>query len=151
MATRAAIKKANREALLEAARQVFTALSTGLEFTGDTRLGRPLGSYDRPRPKRAEARRSGRSLRHVQLSLAALRPLAAELSGGDAALDALFARAMDSAARLDDPVFAGVAEPQKRFHIEALQQQITDIRTHLSTVTGPQLGVAAGFNALDGD
>lgn len=55
----------------EAARQLFTSLSTGLEFASQTRLGRPMGTFDRPRPNRAEARRSGRSLRHVVPSLAA--------------------------------------------------------------------------------
>ena len=53
----------------EALQELFKALSAGLEFTADTRLGRPLGTFDRPRPNRAEARRSERSLRHVELSL----------------------------------------------------------------------------------
>ena len=78
----------------EVARLFFTALSTALEFTSDVRLGRPLGSYDRPRPKRAEARRSDRSLRHVILSLQATRDLATRLSPDDAKLDALFAQAL---------------------------------------------------------
>ncbi|MEM6371484.1 MAG: imelysin family protein [Pseudomonadota bacterium] len=40
----------------EAARQAFTALLTGLEFTSQIRLGRPMGTFERPRlpvPKRA--------------------------------------------------------------------------------------------------
>jgi predicted lipoprotein len=53
----------------EARRALYTALSTSLVFIHDTRLGRPLGTFDRPRPNRAEARRSGRSQRHVVLSL----------------------------------------------------------------------------------
>ncbi len=135
----------------EALRQMFTALSTGLEFTSDTRLGRPLGTFDKPRPMRAEARRSGRSLRHVILSLKALRDLGARLSEQDEALDRAFGRALERAETLDDPVFAGVAEPQGRLRVEVLQQAINDIRTLVSEDLGPRLGIAAGFNSMDGD
>lgn len=135
----------------EAARQIFTALTTGLEFTSDVRLGRPMGTIDRPRPKRAEARRSGRSLRHVVLSLEATRELGQLISSGDADLDGAFASALDRASALDDPVFAGVSEPQGRLRVEALQQNINTIRTILDAQIGPSLGIAAGFNSLDGD
>lgn len=135
----------------EAIRQIFTALSTGLEFTAQTRLGRPMGTFERPRPMRAEARRSGRSLRHVMLSLLATRDLTALLSDGDPDLDAAFARALDLAERMDDPVFAGVSTPQGRFEVEALQSAIDDIRRKVAQDLGPRLGIAAGFNALDGD
>lgn len=135
----------------EALRQAFTALTTGLEFTADARLGRPLGTFDRPRPKRAEARRSGRSLHHVILSLEATRALAAMISEDDAALDALFADAIERANSLDDPVFAGVADPQGRFRVEVLQQSVNEIRRAVATEVGPSLGVEAGFNSLDGD
>ncbi|WP_323769841.1 imelysin family protein [Antarctobacter sp.] len=135
----------------EAAKQLFTALSTGLEFTADTRLGRPLGSFDKPRPNRAEARRSERSLHHVVLSLQALRDLGARLSDGDAKLDAAFERALQRAEQLGDPVFAGVSEPQGRLRVETLQQRIAEIREIVRNDLGPRLGIAAGFNSLDGD
>lgn len=135
----------------EAAQQLFTALSTGLQFTSETRLGRPVGTFDRPRPKRAEARRSERSLRHVQLSLAATRALAHMLSDGDVHIAEAFDRAERIAAELDDPVFAGVADPQGRFRVEVLQQAINDLRGRIATDLGPRLGISAGFNALDGD
>ncbi|MYA88951.1 MAG: imelysin family protein [Boseongicola sp. SB0662_bin_57] len=135
----------------EAARQFFTALSTGLEFTSGTRLGRPMGTFDRPRPKRAEARRSGRSLRHVILSLEATQDLAMLLSGEDAGLKSAFETAISRATELDDPVFAGVSDPQGRLRVEVLQQGVDDIRRLLAEGLGPSLGIAAGFNALDGD
>ncbi|WP_372572361.1 imelysin family protein [Ruegeria jejuensis] len=139
----------------EAAQELFKALTTGLQFTSDTRLGRPMGSFDKPRPNRAEARRSERSLRNVILSLAALRDLATLLSQGHpgtaAELDAAFDRSIGLAKRLEDPVFAGVATPQGRFRVEALQNSIDEIRAITATQLGPQLGVAAGFNSLDGD
>lgn len=138
-------------AATEAAQQFFTALSTGLELTSDTRLGRPMGTFDRPRPNRAEARRSGRSLRHVILSLETTRDLAALLSGNDADVDKAYRQAIQRAAELGDPVFAGVSEPQGRFRVEALQQSVNVIRRLLAEEVGPRLGIAAGFNSLDGD
>ncbi|MEM8742671.1 MAG: imelysin family protein, partial [Pseudomonadota bacterium] len=139
----------------EANQALFKALSTGLEFTRDLRLGRPLGSFERPRPSWAEARRSGRSLRHVVLSLVSLRDLALRLAEGDAelsdTLDRGFERALDLATKLDDPVFAGVADPSERFRIEALQSAVKDVHAVVLGQLGPKLGVAAGFNSLDGD
>lgn len=135
----------------EAARQFFTALSTGLEFTSGTRLGRPMGTFDRPRPRRAEARRSGRSLRHVTLSLEATLGLAMLLSGGDEGLEEAFETAISRAKELDDPVFAEVADPQGRLRVEVLLQDIDNIRRILAESLGPSLGISAGFNALDGD
>ncbi|MEL6610152.1 MAG: imelysin family protein [Pseudomonadota bacterium] len=135
----------------EAVRQLFTALATGLEFTSQARLGRPMGTFERPRPNRAEARRSGRSLRHVSLSLAATRDLANSLSESDAELDALFAKAINQAGDLDDPAFANVATQQGRFRVEALQSSIEDIRRYVSGTLAPRLGIEAGFNSLDGD
>ncbi|MEM9433056.1 MAG: imelysin family protein [Pseudomonadota bacterium] len=135
----------------EAAQQFFTALSTGLEFTSQTRLARPMGSFDRPRPNRAEARRSERSLRHVSLSLEGTRALAMMISNGNPEVGTAFEAALQRAADLDDPVFAGVAEPRGRFRVEALQQSIDGIRDLLALEVGPDLGIAAGFNSLDGD
>tara|TARA_R110002049_G_scaffold23781_6_gene84675 strand:- start:60655 stop:61677 length:1023 start_codon:yes stop_codon:yes gene_type:complete len=139
----------------EAAQELFKALSTGLEFTADTRLGRPMGTFERPSPSRAEAWRSGRSLRHVTLSLQSLNDLAGRLAAGHPALAddlrAQFAISLDRASNLDDPIFAGVTTPQGRLHVEALQQTIADIRDTVNMQLGPTLGVAAGFNALDGD
>ncbi|WP_171211286.1 imelysin family protein [Ruegeria sp. HKCCA5426] len=139
----------------EAVQELYKALVTGLEFTANTRLGRPLGALDRPRPKRAEARRSERSLRHVELSLIALRDLAARLSADHPEIDTdlakAFEKAIDRTQRLDDPGLAGIATPQGRLRVEALQQSINDIRSVATTELGPTLGINAGFNALDGD
>jgi len=139
----------------EVRQELFKALNTGLQITADMRLGRPLGTFDHPRPNRAEARRSGRSLRHVQLSLQALEPLALVLADGNADLQKElrdgFAKARNHAALLDDPVFAGVSDPNARFRIEALQQQVNDLRAIADADLGPALGVDPGFNSLDGD
>ena len=140
---------------LEAAQELFKALTTGLEFTADTRLGRPLGTFDKPRPLRAEARRSGRSLRHVALSLTSLQDLAVDLAGSDTALvddlNSAFDFAQGRIDALDDPILAGVATPQGRLRVEVIQQAVASIRDIVRNRLGPKLGGAAGFNALDGD
>lgn len=139
----------------EALQEGFKALSTGLQFTSETRLGRPLGTFDRPRPNRAEARRSGRSAEHIAISLMTLADLADRLSRSDPALNAElashFERTLSRLSALEDPVFAGVSQPSGRIRVEALQNSIEEIRGIVSGSLGPTLGVAAGFNALDGD
>lgn len=136
----------------EVNRALYTALSSGLEFLHDQRLGRPLGSFERPRPRRAEARRSERSLRHIDLSLAALEELATTFYQGDLTqTKSAFADARARASALDDPALTGVAEPSKRIRIEALQRTVRDIQNAVNTEIGKPLGITAGFNSLDGD
>ncbi|WP_415400596.1 imelysin family protein [Tateyamaria sp. SN3-11] len=137
---------------LEAQRALYTALSTGLEFLHDQRLGRPLGTFDRPRPRRAEARRSERSLRHIQLQLGALEALATTMT--DSALPqtrAAFATARSRAAALEDPALAGVADPAQRIKVEVLQQAVRAVQVAVIDEIGTPLGITAGFNSLDGD
>lgn len=136
----------------EASQALYTALMSGLEFNRDQRLGRVMGSFERPRPNRAEARRSGRSKRNVVLSLEALRDLARGLAdqpieGSEAA----FSQALETAQALDDPVLAGVATPQGRLKVEVLAQEIGKIEQAVAGEIGAALGVSAGFNSQDGD
>jgi predicted lipoprotein len=135
----------------EARQALFTQLVTGLELLADRRLGRPLGTFDKPRPELAEARASGRSLRNVTLSLLALRELAVSLNPDSPQTTAAFDKALKLAADLDDPVFAGVADPQRRLRVEILQQAIRATREAAITEMAPSLGVTLGFNSADGD
>jgi predicted lipoprotein len=135
----------------EARQALFTQLATGLESLADGRLGRPLGSFDMPRPDLAEARAAGRSLNNVTLSLQAMRALAVTLSPGITRTIAAFDHALLLARDLDDPVFAGVADPQGRLKIEILQQAIRATRETAIAEMAPALGVTLGFNAADGD
>lgn len=135
---------------------LFTSLLTGLEGNKDQRLGRPMGTFAAPTPLKAEARRSERSQRNLVQSLEALSELAAILAeqvSPDAAghVAAASGRAVTLAQKLDDPVFAGAATPSGRLHLEQDQQAIAAVSTALTQYVGPALGVAPGFNALDGD
>ncbi|MBU3028923.1 imelysin family protein [Paracoccus marinaquae] len=136
----------------EASQALYTALLGGLEFDADQRLGRPLGSFDKPRPRLAEARRSDRPLRNISLSLAALRDLAVALSDAPIpATQAAFEAAQATAGALDDPRLAGVADPAGRLKVEILQQQIRAISDAIEAEIGGALGLTAGFNSQDGD
>lgn len=138
----------------DALQDLYGALIEGLTYTTELRLGRPMGTFERPRPLRAEARASGRSLRHIQISLAALADLARHLAPDEVAtarIAAAFAPAMKAAEGLEDPILAGVATPQGRLRVEILQQRITEAQEAVVTELGAALGTTAGFNSLDGD
>lgn len=152
MRTPGAAGNATYLAQQEVGQTLYTALMTGLEFTKDQRLGQPLGSFDRPRPLRAEARRSGRALRNVVLSLEALQGLARAMAedplpASDRAFDAAFA----TAEKLADPVFAGVSDPTGRLRVEILQQKVNAVKDALAIEIGTALGLSQGFNSADGD
>lgn len=136
----------------EALRALYTQLLSGLEFTADQRLGRPMGTFEQPRPARAEAWRSERSLRNVLLSVDAAQALAHALADRDLPeTDAAAARVHALAGRITDPAFQGVTEPQERLHVEVVQQAVRTLRSAIEAEVGAPLGIAPGFNAQDGD
>jgi predicted lipoprotein len=135
----------------EARQALFTQLVTGLEHLRDVRLGRPLGTFDRHAPEKAEARASGRSLRNAELALVALAELATTLGDGAPRTQAALDRALALARALRDPVLAGVATPEGRLKVEALQQAVEGARVAAVEELGAALGVGLGFNSQDGD
>jgi uncharacterized protein len=135
----------------EARQAMFTQLVTGIEFVKDMRIGRLLGTFDAPRPDRAEAQASGRAQRNIVLSLQALRGYAAVLD--PTAQDTLraFDRAIATAMALPDPTLANVADPAGRLKLEILGQQVQALQDAAIAEIGGTLGVGVGFNAADGD
>lgn len=136
----------------EAVRAMYTQILSSLEFTANQRLGQPMGTFDRPRPARAEARRSQRSLRNVVLAAEAAHGLATvladlELPETDAEMD----RVREAAARIEDPAFEDVTDPQARLRVEVLQQAVRSLNAAIQTEIGARLGIAPGFNSQDGD
>lgn len=85
------------------------------------------------------------------LSLTATRDLARRISTDNPQIEDAFDAAIRRGNDLDDPTFASVIDPQGRLRIEVLQQSIDVIRSILAEEVGPALGIAAGFNSLDGD
>jgi predicted lipoprotein len=136
----------------EGVQALYTMLTTGLENTAIARLGRPLGSFEKPRPRLAEARRSDRSMRNVILSVEAAQDLAVALAPMDASGSlAAFDDVLTKARALDDPALQGVDDPSARLKIEILQQRIEVVLEHMANDIGLPLGVSVGFNASDGD
>lgn len=137
---------------VEVKQELFTQLVAALEFDADTRLGRPLGTFDRPRPTWAEAQLSNRALRNLRLSLMALQDFTHALAGDTTPQTrAAFDRAIKLADALQDPELAGVADPQGRLKVEILQQAVQAARDGAKIEVGAALGVEVGFNSGDGD
>ncbi len=136
----------------EALRAIYTQVLSSLEFTTERRLANPLGTFDRPRPARAEARRSGRSLTNVLLATEAAHALATSLADWPVPeTDAAYARVQEAAARITDPAFQDVTDPQAHIRIEALQRAIRDLSDAIEVEIGQRYGITPGFNAQDGD
>ncbi len=135
----------------EATQALFTQLVTGLDQIADRRIGRPLGTFDTPRPDLAEARASARSLRNIDLSLRALRDLARHLAPDSRQTLAALDRAIGQAAGLGDPTLDRIADPQGWLKLEILQQSVRAARDTAIAEIGPALGVTVGFNGADGD
>lgn len=136
----------------EAFRALYTQILTGLEFTADTRLGRPLGEFDRPRPTRAEAWRSGRPLPNALASAEAGAALALLLADAPLpATEAALASVRQAAAAIADPTFQDIDDPQARLRVEILQQRVRALRSAIEAEVGAPRGIAAGFNSQDGD
>jgi uncharacterized protein len=136
----------------EALRALYTQLLASLDWTADNRLGRPMGTFERPRPRQAEAWRSGRSLRNVLQAVEATQSMAHALFDGELPLtDAAALRVRRAAEAISDPAFQDIEDPQARLKVEVLQQEVRSLRAAIQTEIGDALGIAAGFNSQDGD
>lgn len=141
----------------EVLQELYKATITGLEFTIDMRLGRPLGTFDNPRPLRTEMHRSARALDNIALSLKSTGELAAILSN-DALAEEIFGRVSDIQEQIalisqrdGGPDLSLVDRPREHVVIEGLQVCIMKLHDLLVEYLGPDLGVIEGFNATDGD
>lgn len=136
----------------EAERALFTQLHTGVEFNADQRLGLPMGEVGRARPNRAENWRSARSQRNVEQSMEALHQMATALAGHPIeAVDSAFASAAYFGGAVTDPGFQDLEDPQARFRLESWQGRIRTVGDTLISAIGEEMGIAPGFNSLDGD
>ena len=140
----------------EPPRAFYTALMGGARMTLEKRLGEPLGTWERSWPRKAEAWRSARSLRNVELSLQALSQLAecfAPALEAKALKDQRsgWERALQMTRRAPAPLDQAVEVPGRRFAIEAVQSSVATARERFEHLAAPAVGISPGFNALDGD
>lgn len=136
----------------EATRAIYTQVLTSLENTIALRLGRPLGENAGPKPRRAEAWRSGRSLQNVLLSVQSAVDLSNALADWElpktmAALELAYRQAD----HIGDPSFQDITDLQRRFAVEALAQRVEGVKQAIEVEVGGRYGITPGFNASDGD
>ncbi len=131
---------------------LYTQLISGLEFDKDTRISQPLGTFDKSRPKRAEAWRSGRSLRNILLGAKAIVADADALYGGDIQTTEAALEAINGAAeRISAPNFSDITEPQNWLYLSILQDRFGSLHDAVANDVGVGMGLSAGFNSSDGD
>lgn len=136
----------------EGIQALYTNMLTGLEYIHVQRLGRPLGSFEKSFPRRAEARRSLRSLHNIIVSLQSLQEMAEMMADGEAPeTTEIFQATITYAKGLDDHVFERLNETSAQFELSSLQQLVAVVQEAAAAEIGMHLDVGAGFNSLDGD
>lgn len=143
----------------------FATIRDALDGILRLKLEDPLGRDLRTaRGTRAELWRSGSSLAVIDANLATLQALmrapgglgerlalGPESAAVAAVIEDRLARAREAAAAIPLPLREAVEDPAARARVEALADQIRELRARVVERLGPTLGVASGFNALDGD
>ena len=143
----------------------FQSLYDSLQLIYDVNLKPVIGeSAGAVRPFLAESRLSGRSRRNIVGALEALQALYGGEGGpglgdltaiADPKLDRLLRKAfrltLATARSIDRPVEAAAADPSLRPQVEKLATQIRALKQIARDWLAPALGLAVGFNALDGD
>jgi predicted lipoprotein len=128
-------------------------------------LERPLGSeIAAARGERARAWRSGLSLALIVAALDTIErvctapggiPSILALGPETAALDAVLRGRIGASraalAAIELPLHVAVADPGERPKVEAALEELRAVRRLMVERLAPALGLALGFNALDGD
>jgi predicted lipoprotein len=136
---------------------LYTAIDFELTRIADARLGRPLGTFDSPKPKRAEAWRSGLSLDIIDAQLAGIATLLEYGFAGDVFNPSrhwVLGVIQDTRNRIPEigaPLDQAVSHPTTRIRVEGLQTQVRYLLLQFDEDIGPGLGVETGFSAGDGD
>ncbi|HET7409881.1 MAG TPA: signal peptidase, partial [Paracoccaceae bacterium] len=115
-------------------------------------------TFDAPKPRLSEARRSGRSLRQIdavidaaetelrQVFFPTLKPAAR------AAIESSLETVREAHARVAElGTLPDAVAGDDRIRVEVLMQSIERLVVALRRYLGPGVGVAEGFNATDGD
>lgn len=149
----------------EATLAFFRSLHDGLQFIADVRVAPVVGaSPDKARPHFAESRLSRRSMHNVVESLEALRALYLGEGGpglgdltriADPKLDRLMRKAfritVKTARSIGRPLEHAARDPALRPRARKLSLQVRALRQIVRDRLAAALGLAVGFNALDGD
>ena len=143
----------------------FQGLHDSLQLIYDINLKPVIGdSAKTVRPVLAESRLSGRSQRNIVLTMEALQALylgrgSAGLGDltvvADPKLDRLMRKAfrltLETARSIEGPVEKAAADPARRPPVQKLAKQMQALKQIVRDRLASALGLAVGFNALDGD
>ncbi|MBO9466428.1 imelysin family protein [Tropicibacter sp. R15_0] len=141
----------------EVSKELFTAMDFGLTRIADMRLGRPMGTFDKPMPRRAEAWRSGLSFDLIQAQLSgigALLETGFKTEDNKDDIEALLHKLAEIQSRIeafDAPLDVVVTDPITRFRVEAVQTETRLLQLALTETLGGGMGLKLGFSAADGD
>ncbi|MEM0922413.1 MAG: imelysin family protein [Pseudomonadota bacterium] len=141
----------------EVSLRLFASLTGSLDETIKTRITVPLGSFQKPKPRVAEARRSGRSLQQIALNTQAVGSAALTIFGPELSseavgqIEAALAAVEDSLADLRAIGMLPEVLVSDQLKVEILGQKVTGLNNALRATVGPGLGIAEGFNSADGD
>jgi predicted lipoprotein len=141
----------------QAVQALYATMKTGLEFTLTARFERPLGLDSRARPSRAEAWRSERSNRNIQLSLLTLETMFEDVFAAHIPEQAanIIRSEFYYVRRQTDTMPATlrtmVTEPLGRGKIITLRFSLVDMLEQMEGLLRPALGLSLSFNTLDGD
>lgn len=136
----------------ELAAAYLTSIISGLKFNEINRIGLPLGKFKKSRSKRAEAWRSSRSLRNIEISLKTLFEFSLLLSDKNLhVMEESFMNAIKFIDTIDNNSFKNIHKIKYQFQLESLLTLIRITRDAVSLELSQHLGVISGFNALDGD
>ncbi|MCL6415165.1 imelysin family protein [Aestuariirhabdus sp. Z084] len=150
----------------DAALALLKPLTEQLEVIRDLKLLRPMGSQqDKAKYKRLESWRSQRSLRNIQLNVAALeelyqgpssspstdRSFRALLSGTNSAEVAKqFERVQHQLAQFETPIEQSIRTPAGYQQLSVVVQQLTELHDQLQKLMAAN-DIYMGFNSRDGD
>ena len=147
------------------AETMFRGMQGTLDVLTALDLERPLGAdLAGARGERARAWRSELSMRLIMAALdtvervytapgafAAIIRSSAELAAFDAVLRGRLQAARAAADEIGVPLHVAVVDPAARPAVERLLEELRAVRRLLQERLAPALGLASGFNALDGD
>lgn len=141
----------------EFTKTLYTAVDFGLTRIAESRLGRPLGTFDKSYPRRAEAWRSGLSNDIIIAQLDGISELVEFGFAGDVRetdrswILQVLQQAHARTEMIGEPIAEAVKEPGSRIRVEALQTKVLYVQQQFAEDLGPNLGVETGFSAADGD
>ena len=144
---------------------MFTGMRTTLDTVIQLDLERPFGTdLATARGERARGWRGDLSLPLIGAALETVERVytapggfsteiqaSAELSAFDAVLRARLQAARAAVPEIREPLQVAVSDPAARPQVEKLLDELRAVRRLLVERLAPALGLAAGFNALDGD